>query len=114
MASCRMGTDVEAVVDSEARMKSVRRIRIVDASIMPRIITGNLNAPVMMMAEKLSDRIRGKPLSEPSWLHGWKATASSCHNIALGSLDHDCDLRIRTHCPDPWAIWSSKLRNSMP
>jgi choline dehydrogenase len=64
--TCRMGADVEAVVDSEARMKSVRRIRILDSSIMPRVITGNLNAPVMMMAEKISDRICGKPPLQPS------------------------------------------------
>jgi choline dehydrogenase len=64
--TCRMGTDVEAIVDSEARMKSVHHLRIVDASIMPRVVTGNLNAPVMMMAEKISDRIRGKPSLTPS------------------------------------------------
>ncbi len=64
--TCRMGADAEAVVDSEARVKSVHRMRIVDASIMPRVVTGNLNAPVMMMAEKISDRILGKPSLPPS------------------------------------------------
>lgn len=58
--TCRMGVDADAVVDSDARVNAVRRLRIVDASIMPKTVTGNLNAPVMMMAEKISDRILGK------------------------------------------------------
>jgi choline dehydrogenase-like flavoprotein len=64
--TCLMGADAEAVVDTEARVKSVHRMRIIDASIMPRVVTGNLNAPVMMMAEKISDRILGKPSLPPS------------------------------------------------
>jgi choline dehydrogenase len=39
----------------------VARVRIVDASIMPRVVTANLNAAVMMMAEKVADRILGRP-----------------------------------------------------
>jgi choline dehydrogenase len=54
------------VVDSEGKVQSVQRMRVVDASIMPKVITGNLNAPVMMMAEKISDRIRGKLSLPPS------------------------------------------------
>lgn len=61
-----MGADTEAVVDSEARVRAVRNLRIVDASIMPKVITGNLNAPVLMMAEKISDRIRGIAPQPPS------------------------------------------------
>ncbi len=64
--TCRMGVDDEAVVDSEARVKAVRRMRIVDASIMPRIVTANLSAAIMMMAEKISDRILNKPTLPPS------------------------------------------------
>jgi choline dehydrogenase len=64
--TCRMGVDAEAVVDSEARVNSVDRLRVIDASIMPKVITGNLNAPVMMMAEKIADRIRGKAPLPPS------------------------------------------------
>ena len=60
--TCRMGRDANAVVDSEGRVKSIARLRIVDASVMPRIVTANLSAAVMMMAEKLSDSILGKEL----------------------------------------------------
>src|SRR5258705_2388316 len=59
--ACRMGSDAEAVVDSEGRVKTVGRMRIVDASIMPRVVTANLNAAVMMMAERVADRILGRP-----------------------------------------------------
>jgi choline dehydrogenase len=57
--TCRMGVGDDAVVDGEGRVKVVSGLRVVDASIMPRVITGNLNAPVMMMAEKIADRIKG-------------------------------------------------------
>lgn len=64
--TCRMGVDDEAVVDGEGRVKTVRRMRVVDASIMPRIVTANLSAAIMMMAEKISDRILGMPALGPS------------------------------------------------
>lgn len=64
--SCRMGADPDAVVDSEARVQAVDGLRVVDASIMPKVITGNLNAPVMMMAEKIADRIKGATPLAPS------------------------------------------------
>jgi choline dehydrogenase len=58
--SCAMGYDEMAVVDSEGRVHGLEGLRVVDASIMPRITTGNLNAPTIMMAEKIADRIRGR------------------------------------------------------
>jgi choline dehydrogenase len=64
--TCRMGVDDEAVVDAEARVRVVARLRIVDASIMPRVVTANLNASVLMMAEKVSDLILGKPGLAPA------------------------------------------------
>jgi choline dehydrogenase len=64
--TCRMGADEQSVVDSEGRVRSVDGLRIVDASIMPRVTTGNLNAPVLMLAEKISDRVRGLPPLTPS------------------------------------------------
>jgi choline dehydrogenase len=64
--TCRMGVDPEAVVDSEGRVNAIRRMRIIDASIMPRIVTANLSAAIMMMAEKISDRILGQAPLAPS------------------------------------------------
>ena len=61
--SCKMGTDEMAVVDGEGRVHGMQGLRVVDASIMPIITTGNLNAPTIMIAEKIADKIRGrKPL----------------------------------------------------
>ncbi len=57
--TCAMGYDDMAVVDAEARVHGLQGLRVIDASIMPEIITGNLNAPTIMMAEKLADMIRG-------------------------------------------------------
>ncbi|SPB16226.1 oxygen-dependent choline dehydrogenase [Caballeronia novacaledonica] len=57
--SCKMGYDDMAVVDGEGRVHGMEGLRVVDASIMPQITTGNLNAPTIMMAEKIADRIRG-------------------------------------------------------
>ncbi|ACM31198.1 choline dehydrogenase [Rhizobium rhizogenes] len=71
--TCRMGIDDEAVVDSEARVKAVRRMRVVDASIMPRVVTANLSAAIMMIAEKLADRICGKEPLPPSNASYYKA-----------------------------------------
>jgi choline dehydrogenase len=64
--SCRMGADAEAVVDGEGRLNAVRGVRVADASIMPKVITGNLNAPVIMTAEKISNFIRGTVPLPPS------------------------------------------------
>ncbi len=49
-----------AVVDAEGRVHGLQGLRVIDASIMPEIITGNLNATTIMLAEKLADRIRGQ------------------------------------------------------
>ena len=64
--SNRMGpsSDPLAVVDGDGRVHGLQSLRVIDASIMPQITTGNLNAPTIMIAEKLSDHIRGRP-AEP-------------------------------------------------
>lgn len=61
--SCAMGVGEMAVVDAEGRVHGLQSLRVIDASIMPEVVTGNLNAPTIMIAEKISDLIRGlKPL----------------------------------------------------
>jgi choline dehydrogenase-like flavoprotein len=57
VGTCAMGT----VVDSELRVHGVERLRVVDASVMPDLVSAHINACVLMMAEKAADLIRGKP-----------------------------------------------------
>ena len=56
----KMGNDKLSVVDEETRVHGLRNIRVIDSSIMPDIVSGNLNAATLMIAEKASDLILGK------------------------------------------------------
>lgn len=63
--TCRMGVDDDAVVDGEMRVQGVEGLRVVDASVMPQIISANLNAPTQMIAARAADFILGSPQLAP-------------------------------------------------
>ncbi|CAG9416724.1 choline dehydrogenase [Providencia alcalifaciens] len=71
--TCKMGSDAMAVVDGEGRVHGIDNLRVIDASIMPLIITGNLNATTIMIAEKMADKIRGRDPLTPSQTPYFKA-----------------------------------------
>jgi choline dehydrogenase len=66
--SCKMGrsSDPMAVVDPEGRVYGVEALRVIDSSVMPSITTGNLNAPAIMVAEKMADHVLGRAPLPPS------------------------------------------------
>ena len=58
VGTCKMGSDHQAVVDDRLNVHGISKLRIADASIMPRITSGNTNAPVVMIAEKAAEFIK--------------------------------------------------------
>jgi choline dehydrogenase len=73
--TCKMGTadDVEAVVGSDLRVHGLDGLRVIDASVMPAIVSGNTNAPTVMIAEKGSDLVMGRVPLPPSSAAVWAA-----------------------------------------
>ena len=57
VATCRMGSDARAVTDARLRVRGISGVRVVDASIMPAVASGNINAAVIAVAEKGADLV---------------------------------------------------------
>src|SRR5260370_8134033 len=71
-STCRMGSDVTAVVDERLRVRGIDRLRVVDGSIMPTVVSGNTNAAIVMISEQgphmlLPDPARHPPLTLPTY-----------------------------------------------
>ena len=79
-----MGPDANSVVDAQLRVHGVEGLRIADASVFPRIVGGNTNAPVVMIAEKCVDLMLGRPAPKPLELP-YLSSSSQSSNQAVSA-----------------------------
>ncbi|HSG36711.1 MAG TPA: GMC oxidoreductase, partial [Paracoccaceae bacterium] len=102
--TCKMGTDEAAVTTPVGKVRGVEGLRVVDASLMPQATAGDLNAPTLVLAERLSDLIRGRHLPEatdaplladPDWKTRQRG-ASITKDFAKDRVKLAADLRVTT------------------